>query len=398
MNTQVPAWLEEAPPANINDDLRSGLGFGSPPFISIEDQRFTKIDADGNTEDVGTYDKDVGGPFVDVMIVDTNSNKSRTYYSQPYVKGSGVYNPPDCWSDNGLAPSANAARPIWPVCATCPKAEWGSATSNFSGQGIPACREYKKIAIVHATKFEPDEKGNHYDNMLFLMRIPPNSHKHLRAYVDTVGKRTLGNRRLTVTDIVTRIYFESQGTLRFKPIGYIDQELAGMRKRAWDEDATAAMVGRNDVPISLEKQKAIAAQGGSSPTVAARTEGASPTEPSPAGTAPSLSQKAIATRNQGNRAAPAATQQPAQQQAEQQPAQTRKGRPGKPKTVVAPPKDALDDYPDMPDSLKRNLEAEQEQEGREAAQSQGNFGVDDKADAPPAGMEAELDKLFGEAR
>src|SRR5262252_3642992 len=169
--TQVPAWLQEAPPANINDDLRSGLGFGSPPTISIEDQRFTLIDADGNTEDAGTYDKDVGGPFIDVMIVDTNSAKSRMFYGNPYVKGSQTFNPPDCWSDNGIAPSKNAARPMWPVCNTCPKAEWGSATSNFTGKGIPACREYKKIAVIHALKYEEPPL---YTNTIFLMRIPPN--------------------------------------------------------------------------------------------------------------------------------------------------------------------------------------------------------------------------------
>src|SRR5262249_36237277 len=131
--------------------------------------------------------------------------------------------------------------------------------SRFTGKDIPACREYKKIGVIYAGKLK-DADGEFYLNTLFQFRIPPNSHKHLRAYVEAVGKKTIGDRRLTVSDIITRVDFERQGTLRLKPVGFIDAELAAMRNEAWDEDAGAVLVGRNDMPISIEKQKALALQ------------------------------------------------------------------------------------------------------------------------------------------
>jgi hypothetical protein len=410
MSNQVPAHLNRLPPSHINDDLRSGLGFGSPPTISIDDQRFTLIDADGTKEPCQTFDPQMG-PYCDIVIFDTNPNKSRVYYANPYQKGATTFNPPDCWSDNGVAPSANCARPMAPVCATCHFAEWGSEVSRFTGKDIPACREYKKIGAIYAGKLK-DAEGEFYLNTLFQMRVPPNSHKHLRAYVEAVGKKTLGDRRLTVSDLITRVYFESQGTLRFKPAGFIDPELAAMRNAAWDEDAGAILVGRNDMPIPLEKQKALALQAPQESrqqetAVGAEANGQAPAA-SPAPASRSLSQRALAARGQGSAADHA--QQRAQTHEREaivagQDTQGQKatGRPrtraGKPKTVAPAPSQRLEDtYPDIPENLRRTNEAsrdvagQQAQEGREAAG--GNFGVSESPEPPPAGMDAELDALF----
>src|SRR5262249_53205684 len=153
---------------------------------------------------------------------------------RPFDPNATGWSPPDCWSDNGVAPSRNAGMPQSPTCGTCPKAVWGSATSKVSGKGVPACAKYQKFALM-----VPGEQ------MPFLLRVPPNSLKNLRDYMHKFKGQKFG-----LDDVVTRISFEAGGigTLTFAAVTIIDQGAADMRDKMLGAKQTDAIINRGDQP------------------------------------------------------------------------------------------------------------------------------------------------------
>ncbi len=232
MNT-LPAHLLNRRSAGLTAAVSQGLSSGAPPYLSIKAQRFTLIDAAGNEKPLQTL-------YADVVIVQANPTVSRVFYDVAYNPQAQEFQPPACWSDNGKAPSSQAAKPQSQTCASCPQAAWGSAVSNVSGKGIPACSQNKKLAIVMADN--PD--------MPFLLRIPPNSLKHLSAYVKTIAAQSAGDRAVEVSDIVTRISFDPQvqGTLNFSAIGWVDEKAVAAMDKIWETKAADDLVGLNDQP------------------------------------------------------------------------------------------------------------------------------------------------------
>ena len=231
--TQLPAYLQSRAAPKLAENLASHLGAGTPPHLSIEDNRFTLIDGNGAEDPVETFDK--SGPYVDCVIVDALERMSRIYYDRPYDKKAATYEPPACWSDNGLTASRNASRPQnGPSfrCDTCPMAVWGSKISNASGKEIKACADLQKLAIVLPG-----------DDVTFLLRVPPASLKNLRAYI-----AKFNGQAADVSDVLTRISFESQGILKFDAISYIDEESYKRREALRTAKATDGLVGRTDLP------------------------------------------------------------------------------------------------------------------------------------------------------
>lgn len=119
-------------------------------------------------------------------------------------------------------------------------AVWGSKVSNL-GSKIPACSQKQKMALL-VPGFQT----------LFLLAVPPNSHKFLREYVERAKAYNIN-----LADIITRISFVAgvQGTLLFNPakmpdnsLPYIDEPTAILRQAARAEKKTDVLVGRNDVP------------------------------------------------------------------------------------------------------------------------------------------------------
>jgi len=244
MTAQVPAYLQRYQPRNIGEKLSQNLGTSAPPYVSIQGNRFTLIDAAGNEMPVPTFDPQIG-VYLDACIIDVGDHISRVFYINKFDPSAQSYTPPDCWSDNGLAPSISCNSPQSPTCASCPNAVWGSAIS-AQGKQIPACQLTQKTALLIPG----------IPQTVFLLRVPPNSHKHLRAYVEL--SRGSG---VNISDVLTRIHFDltTQGTLLFKGVQYIDEQLAALRENAYAEKKTDNLVGRNDVPRQVVAMQQIAA-------------------------------------------------------------------------------------------------------------------------------------------
>jgi hypothetical protein len=81
--------------------------------------------------------------------------------------------------------------------------------------------------------------------MVFLLRIPPASLKNLAKYT-----QTLAGHGVDLPDAVTRLEFESQGILKFTPMGYVDEATAAATDKAIAAKATdqleAGTIGRGE--------------------------------------------------------------------------------------------------------------------------------------------------------
>ena len=230
---QLPAYLQNRASKGLAQSLVANLGVGSPPFLSLFNGRLTLIDSVGEEIPVTTYDPKIG-PYLDCAIIDALERTSKIYYDKAFDPNANQYEPPACFSDNGVAPSRNAGKPQSPTCASCPQAAWGSKVSRVSGKGVKACNDVQKIAIL-VPGYE----------MPFLVRVPPNSRTNFRGYVNKfVGQS------IDVCDVLTRISFEpgSIGTLHFDAVGYIDEVSFGQREKLMAAKATDAMIGRTDMP------------------------------------------------------------------------------------------------------------------------------------------------------
>lgn len=209
---QLPAHLVNRQSRGVAAALAQNLSSGSPPYISIKGSRFTLVDAAGNQKPINQL-------TLDVVVAGINPHVSKIYYENAYDPNAADALPPTCFSDNGVGPSAQAQKPQSPTCAACPNNVWGSDTSRMTGKATKACNDVQKLAVML-----PDDP----QRIVFLLRVPPASLKHLGKYAREVGAFSAGGRTVDVSDLVTRLSFDPNavGILNFSPIGFIDADMA----------------------------------------------------------------------------------------------------------------------------------------------------------------------------
>lgn len=229
---QLPAHLQGHVNRALADRTLDHLGIGSPPYISIMGNKFQAVDTTGARKPVGAHDPQLG-VYLDCVVVDMGDVISKIYYATPFDP-SGDWVPPDCWSDNGVAPSRNAAVPQSRTCGECPNNAWGSAVSKVTGKGIKACADYQKLAISIPG-----------DPIVYLLRVPPNSLVNLRGYL-----QKFKGQNVDVDLVITRLSFQQDtlGTLEFRATSYVDEATYAFSRAALAEKRTDALVGRLDRP------------------------------------------------------------------------------------------------------------------------------------------------------
>ena len=226
----LPSHLSRLAGRGISDAALGGLSQGAVPYISIRSQRFTLIDAAGNKRQLDTN-------YMDVVIVDANPHTSKIYFDGNYDPSAVEHAPPACFSDNGVGASKQALKPQSLSCKECPHNVWGSDTSRVTGKATKACNDVKKLAVFEASN----------PNMIFLLRVPPATLKLLGAYI-----RTVQGNNAEVCMIITRITFDqvTQGVLNFAPVGWIDNAQAAAVEKIMDGKLAADLVGLNDQPFT----------------------------------------------------------------------------------------------------------------------------------------------------
>jgi len=100
---------------------------------------------------------------VQVVVLNLNPKRSRTYYSGPYE--SGKNKSPDCWSSDGERPDTDCKTPQAQTCASCPMSVKGSKiTANM--KETTACATVKRLAVVPASKLDMEP---------MLLKVPQTS-------------------------------------------------------------------------------------------------------------------------------------------------------------------------------------------------------------------------------
>lgn len=240
-----PVQLAGRRRAGILDAMSQGLAQPAVPRISIKAQRFTLVDSAGVQIPVQMFDPTYG-LYLDVVIIGVNPNKSKIYYENEYDPTKDE--PPTCFSDNGVAPSAQAAVPQSPTCAACPNGVWGSDTSKMTGKPTKLCNDRKKLAIIVV---------NDPSQLVYQLQIPPASLKNLSVLATSLKTHQVtdaeGPRPADPADVVTRVYFnpQKQGELLFQPMGFHQQMAPYVTALIEKADASGVIdvtTGANDVP------------------------------------------------------------------------------------------------------------------------------------------------------
>lgn len=233
MQMQLPAHLaNRAAGRGLTDRAAEGLGSSLPPHFSIQGNTFTPIDAAGNE-----------GPSTAIVygiVVDVSDHVNKRYYDKPWDPNASTYEPPVCWSANGVGPSREATKPQNATCDGCPQNMRGSAVSKLSGAAIKACRDEKWLAV-----FVPQW------NMTLQLIITPGSFKNWKSYTEML--RGYG---LDLSLVVTAFSFEPKvnGVLSFTcadPQGnlmWVPEQVLPALDVLVAERKTDMLVGRNDAP------------------------------------------------------------------------------------------------------------------------------------------------------
>jgi hypothetical protein len=248
---QLPAHLQGRQVRNLTERASEGMGGALPPHVSIQGNSFTFVDAAGNEmQPMLTFD---------AVIVDIADRLNKRYYDKKFDPNASTYEPPRCWSANGITPSREVGAPIHPTCEGCPMNVRGSAVSAISGAAIKACRDEKWIAFIVPQ----------LPQVIFQLVITPGSFTNWKAYTETMR----GN-GIELSFAITRFSFQPKvnGVLLFEHVGWIDEPTLQVVEAANREGKTDALVGRSD-PV---RQPALAA-----PAAAAQIGG-----PAPGGIAP----------------------------------------------------------------------------------------------------------------
>lgn len=228
---QLPAHLQQylTNRPDLGTDITNGLGSQGHAKIGIKQARWRIIE-NGVEEVLNTL-------ALEVIIVGANRNKSKVFYLSKYNnKDDEAKKAPDCWSDNGVGPSARCSSPQAQTCAACPHNVWGSRITD-AGNQTKACADYKKLAVVLA-----DDLGRN----AFELRVPPASLKPMNEIITR-----LMNNKIPLWAVVFELTFdpsEDYPKINFKPVRYIDQTQTDIVQEWLADTEINAIVGSDDTP------------------------------------------------------------------------------------------------------------------------------------------------------
>ena len=223
---QLPAHLR-ALATQQAEDWVSGQVSGFP-VLSLKGKVFHIVRGDEKELITRPDDEDEPATSLQLIILKTHKGVARTYYADQYEEG--YAEKPDCYSNDGIAPAADAEDPQAKKCAVCPHSQWGSRITDNGKKG-KACSEVKRLAVA--------EPGAEDDPM--LLRLPPTSLKNWDTYL-----RNLIKKGANPSMVITKIGFDSSVShqlLTFKPVGFVDEEMSEAVADMQDNEVVEAIIG-----------------------------------------------------------------------------------------------------------------------------------------------------------
>lgn len=226
-SAKVPAVITQMF-GNAAGDLVGTAASGGFPVVSIKGKVFHIQRGDERTL-ITKPGEDDPAASIEVVIVKANPNRSKVFYANGYQEGESAK--PNCYSNDGIEPAADAQEPQSKKCATCAHNQWGARVTS-DGRKAKACSDSRRIAI--ATVDTPADP--------MLLRVPAASMKAMEDY----GKQ-LAARGLPPQAVVTKIGFDysvAHPQLTFKPVGLIGEPgLLNEIKKVADSELAATIVG-----------------------------------------------------------------------------------------------------------------------------------------------------------
>lgn len=232
--SQLPAHLRQLAANNSlgNEALSSGVS-GGYPIVSYKGKVWHISEGGVSTLVSRPGEDGIPAPYLDVVIVKANPNLSKIYYQGGYVEGSD--SKPTCYSNDGIAPAADAVAKQCQTCAACPHNIWGSRISEAGGKG-KSCTDARRVAIAPAGSLDYP----------MLLRIPAATLKDLAAYADTLSRRGV-----PYYAVVTRIGFDhtvAHPKFTFKSVRYLEAgEFDAVQKTA-GLDVVSQIIGETANP------------------------------------------------------------------------------------------------------------------------------------------------------
>lgn len=252
---QLPAHLQafrSGAFANVGSALAAQATSAGHARISIKASRFRLNDSQGEEFVVPQH-------FIDVIVVDANPNKTKTFYMNKYNPAETEFKAPDCFSNNGLTPSPQSTAPQCGSCAACPHNVWGSKVTP-SGAQTKACADSQRLAVILA---------DNPDGPVYELKIPAASITNLAQYA-----KSLDQRGIPIPGIITRIEFDTKSDfpkLLFKPQGWATPQQV---------DIVTELMGSEEVDICTgKKEQASAPKAIAAPTPVVARPPAPPADP-----------------------------------------------------------------------------------------------------------------------
>lgn len=191
---------------------------------------------------------------LDVVIVNAAQTVNRVFYMKKFESDNPAA--PDCWSADGVTPSADSENKQAAKCEECPQNIAGSGNGNSR-----ACRYQQRLAVVLA---------NDIDGDVLQLALPATSifgkedgdKRPLKAYA-----QWLAAQNIDPTDVITRLKFDTSSEspkLFFKAMRFLsDGEYESCQTQAKSGDALKA------ITMTVSKMDNV-------PKVAAPLEGTAP--------------------------------------------------------------------------------------------------------------------------
>lgn len=242
-NPELPDFLKTPGLFASASGLTAGISSGQPPTIAFNGKAFKLRDADGSELFVQQM-------HLDVVVVGNNAHVSKTYYEGKYDPSNS--GPPDCWSDNGVAPSSQCGTPFAPACATCPNNAFGSKINEATGAGVKACGDAKKLAVVLAAPVQCvsgglQQKVEPYQEV-YLLKLPAMSMRPWKDFATGIERKGWPVK----AGLVIRLEFDPETSypkVMFKPAGMPTAETFALYSKYIDGDLAREAVGADDVPL-----------------------------------------------------------------------------------------------------------------------------------------------------
>jgi hypothetical protein len=213
LNNLAGSYLQQyQDPSENNSAFSDGISVGGGPTLSKKGKVWRLKDGDQETPLLDQAGNAIAS--ISVILLDAMRAMPKSYYASAWKEGDD--NPPDCESENGVAPTGGDKKQHTD-CASCPMNQYRSAADGKS----KACTDKKVIAVCLYNEGSGLFRGPDGEVLVLKLDITPGSFKHYKKHVGFIQAN-----KVPVNAVVTSLAFEidkSHPVVMFNHVGVVDE-------------------------------------------------------------------------------------------------------------------------------------------------------------------------------